>query len=277
MHLKNIHLEKDKNIKISLANAEFNCRVLGNGTKNIIAFHGFGQDGSAFLPLIFDQSDYKIYSFDLPFHGNTTISDPSVYLTSNDVISLIEKLVSIAGINRFSLLGFSMGAKLLFPVLYQFNSQIDQVWLLAPDGIKQNIWYQIATSTNIMRGIFRWLLQKKNGLNTIASGLERIKIIDKKTLKFALSSLNSHTNRERIVDSWIYLRKLKLNSKEIARKVNNVAIEIYFIIGDKDTIISKKAIKPLTKKINDPKTIVLDSEHHNLIGNFAAWKKKNPA
>jgi pimeloyl-ACP methyl ester carboxylesterase len=273
--LKKIRLEKVKNIKISINNAEFNCRVLGNGTKNIIAFHGFGQDSSAFLPLILVRPEYTVYAFDLPFHGNTTISDPSKCITPNDITDLIQKLDMLVDLDRFSLIGFSIGAKLLFPVLDQLSSRVDTVWLLAPDGIKLNNWYQIATSTYFMRGIFRSLLNKPNTVKRFANGLNRLWLIDNRTLKFALSSINSEVNRGRIADCWIYLRKLKVNDKVLAEKVNRNKIEIYFALGEKDTIISKGTISPLRKKIDHSKTIILDAGHQNLIGNFAEWFAKN--
>ena len=65
--LKDITSNPEKIIKINITNGEYCCRVLGNGGKNVIAFHGFGQDGSAFLPVAIKNPSFTIYSFDLPF------------------------------------------------------------------------------------------------------------------------------------------------------------------------------------------------------------------
>ena len=102
-------MENRTYININTDNAKFNCRVLGNGTKNAIAFHGFGQDGNAFLPVAIQNPGYTIYSFDLPFHGYTKIDNPSLCLSGKDVAELVQKLMVHTGIEKFSLLGFSMG------------------------------------------------------------------------------------------------------------------------------------------------------------------------
>ena len=92
--MKDFHLRQKKDIKIIITNAEFNCKVLGNGAKNIIAFHGFGQDGNSFLPIVSKNPEYTIYSIDLPFHGETIIHNSSLCLRHLEVIELVQKLIS---------------------------------------------------------------------------------------------------------------------------------------------------------------------------------------
>jgi hypothetical protein len=40
------------------------------------------------------------------------------------------------------MIGFSIGAKLVFPLIRGLAAQITEVTLIAPDGIKENIWYR---------------------------------------------------------------------------------------------------------------------------------------
>ena len=269
--MKDTHSTQNKRIKITITNAEFNCRVLGNGAKNVIAFHGFGQDGNSFFPLAIKHPEYTIYSVDLPFHGETIIQDPSHCLTNREVKELIQKLLDLFAIDRFSLLGFSIGAKLLFPVLERFYSQVDKVWLLAPDGIKLNFWYSVATGTHLMRYLFRNLLNNPQLLNRLGNGIQALHLIDKKTLSFSLKSINDKKKRKQVFYIWTYFRKLNLNPDRLSKVLNKSNILVLFILGEKDNIIPKSKIEPLFGKLNNSKIVTLSCGHYNLIEYFEDW------
>ncbi len=268
-------MKHQKNIRITITNAEFNCRVLGNGTINLIAFHGFGQDGNAFLPVAIQNPKYTIYSFDLPFHGETLIRKPSRSLRSQEVIELIQKLIDQFAIDRFSLMGFSIGAKFLFPILEEFYSQIEHVWLLAPDGIKLNFWYRAATGTRLMRYLFRTALHNYKFMNGLGNLTLSLKIMEKSTILFAIKSINTSEKRKQVYYVWTYLWKLKLNSAAVSNKLNETKAPVYFILGERDKIIPKSMVMPLIKKLNNSKVVTLACGHQSLIGNFVEWKSKN--
>ena len=198
-------MRQNKDIKIIITNAEFNCKVLGHGVKNIIAFHGFGQDGNSFLPLVSKNPEYTIYSIELPFHGETIIHNPSISIAHWDVIELVEKLINLLSKEKFSLIGFSIGAKLLFPVIEKFYSRIENVWLLAPDGITPNFWYRMATGTHLMRQLFRFCLNYYQIIKRLGYGLQFMHLVDEGTLSFILKSTNSRENREQVYNIWIFL------------------------------------------------------------------------
>lgn len=269
--MKDFHTKQKKDIKISITNAEFNCRILGNGAKNVIAFHGFGQDGNSFLPVTIKNPEYTIYSVDLPFHGKTKITDPSLSLSNREVIELVQKLLDLFAIKRFSLLGFSIGAKLLYPALERFYSIVDNVWLLAPDGITVNFWYRTATKNRLMRYLFRIILNYPQILKQLGNGFKSINLIDKRTLIFVLKSIDTKEKREQIFYLWTYLRKLNLNRDMLSKVLNKSNIFVLFILGEKDHIIPKSKVAPLFGKIHNSKAVTLSCGHQKLIGYFAEW------
>lgn len=244
---------------------------MGNGEINVIAFHGFGQDGFAFLPVAIQNPKYTIYSFDLPFHGDTIIRNPSHSLRRKEVIELIQKLIDHASIERFSLMGYSIGAKLLFPILEVFHLQIEKVWLLAPDGIKLNFWYRAATGTRLMRQLFRTALQNYKVLKVFGNLTPSINVMDKSTILFAMKSIDTKEKREQVYYIWTYLRKLKLNSLAVANKLNETKTLIYFILGERDRMIPESIIEPFSKILHSHQVITLVCGHQKLIGNFAEW------
>ena len=272
--LKDITSNPEKIIKINITNGEYCCRVLGNGGKNVIAFHGFGQDGSAFLPVAIKNPSFTIYSFDLPFHGETIIHNPSLCLGPQEVIEILQKLIAFMEIDRFSLIGFSIGSKLIYPVLEHFYSTIENVWLLAPDGISENYWYRIATGSRLMRYLFQGLLNNYQILKRLGNGILSINLIDRETLSFALKSINTQEKRARVFQIWTYLRKVKLFPGKTTIMLNKTKINFYFVIGERDTIIPQSKIEPLAQKMSSSKIIVLACGHHRIIEFFANWSCK---
>jgi len=273
--LKDIHSNPDKIIKISITNAEYSCRVLGNGEKNVIAFHGFGQVGNAFLPVSNKNPYFTIYSFDLPFHGRTIVYDPSRCFPPSESIELIQKLIDLKKIDQFSLLGFSIGSKLIYPVLDRFHANIENVWLLAPDGIKINFWYQIAIGSRLTRFFFQRLLNNYQLLKRIGKGMLSINIIDRETLSFSLKSINTPEKRVQVFQIWTYIRRIELISEKAIINLNQSKVNFYFVMGKRDKIIPRSKIELFAKKISNSKIIILACGHQGIIKLFADWSCRN--
>ena len=261
-----------KSIRIIIDNGVFNCRVLGNGDKNIIAFHGFGQDGNAYLPLAKRNAQFTIYSFDLPFHGNTKINNPSRYNSIDEIQEIIQKLVDQAELKRFSLLGFSMGAKFCFPILEKYYTNIDNLWLLAPDGIKTNLWYKIATSNQILRAVFRFVMNNPNMLLRTGRLMKFMSLIDTQRMILVEKSINTPEKRHMVFDTWTYLKNLNWNSSQLKSIINKSNINVFFIVGEHDHVIPKREIEIMNHNITNSRVITLASGHQNLIKKFSEMR-----
>ncbi|TKB98987.1 alpha/beta fold hydrolase [Pedobacter cryophilus] len=105
--------------------ANFHYHQYGNGNKIMLAFHGFGMRGNQFKVL--EESlgqHYKIYSFDLFFHGETELFDTSrkaVKQSINKALFAKEiiKFLRHLGImdQKFELLSYSIGSKLALSLI----------------------------------------------------------------------------------------------------------------------------------------------------------------
>jgi pimeloyl-ACP methyl ester carboxylesterase len=255
--------------KISFSNGEFGCKVLGNGSKKLISFHGFGQNGLAYLPLAISLKDYTIFSLELPFHGSTQIIDKNLRLMPDQLIEVVSKMVIREEMSEFSLAGFSIGARLLYPVIQKFAGSIERVILIAPDGITENIWYKLATRSGLSRSIFRKVILNHHTFTKLIAFAMRFKIIGKATGIFAERSAHTNKNKEMVYDTWCFLRDLRLDVDLLARVINKAAIEAIFVIGLNDHIIRKKHIVPLLSKLDHFELIELPSPHHKLINKYS--------
>ena len=80
---------------------------IGNGIKNALAFHGFGQDNSYFAPFesIFGQ-EYTIYCFNLPFHGDDTTIKSGIPATKDMLKDFFQNFFDKNRITGFTNIGF---------------------------------------------------------------------------------------------------------------------------------------------------------------------------
>src|SRR6187401_3220415 len=85
----------------------------GTGTDALLFFHGFGQDHSVFSETVQRLSSfYTCYSFDLFYHGQSKKLHDNA-MTETEWQNYLELFFKQENINRFSLLGFSIGVRLV--------------------------------------------------------------------------------------------------------------------------------------------------------------------
>ena len=128
---------------------------VGYGPATLVAFHGFGQSGRVFQPL--DETighRFTVFAVDLFFHGNSQYTSRQL-LTKTDWQRLIGAFLDGQGVDRFSLMGFSLGGRFALATAEAFASQLDQLILIAPDGVTRTSWYWAATTTRLGRWLFR--------------------------------------------------------------------------------------------------------------------------
>src|SRR5690349_13168365 len=94
---------------------------IGNGGKNLLLFHGFGQDHSVFISIANAVSDqYTCYLFDIYFHGKSHWTADEKPLEKEDWKRIIGDILHSNNISDFNLFGYSMGAKFAFATLEAF-------------------------------------------------------------------------------------------------------------------------------------------------------------
>ncbi len=131
-------------------------RKEGTGRKAMITFHGFGQTGLDMQPVAQAMApEYTTYHVDIFFHGSSYWHSDIEYLAKPEWIRIFSALMDKERIDRFSLAAFSMGGKFALTTIEFLASRIDEVYLIAPDGIRTSPWYSLATYPMYVRQYFR--------------------------------------------------------------------------------------------------------------------------
>ncbi|MBI1767476.1 MAG: alpha/beta hydrolase [Bacteroidetes bacterium] len=237
----------------------------GVGQKAILLFHGFGQDHTAFSSWIeVLKNDYTVYSFDLFFHGESVWVSPNA-LAKEDWKNIIELFLQKEKINHFELAGFSMGGKFVLSTLESFPDRIKKIALVAPDGIKVNFWYRLATYPFLMRALFESFVSKPKVFFTLARILESLGLINKYLLRFVMVQMDTEEKRKRVYCTWIIFSCLKFDMKLVAKLLNEKVIPLKIFVGKFDKVIPEKDMQRLLKYVPLGKLEILETGHNNLI------------
>lgn len=250
--------------------------VYGNGDRVIFAFHGFGQNCTVYKN--FDKSilkNYRIYSFDLPFHGKSEPQKSDAPITPPALKDFFDKFLESERINRFVIMAYSIGAKIGLNLVKIYPGKIDKVILIAPDGLKINFWYNFSTGNLVSRKIFRWVVYHPTAFFKIADFLSATKIVHTSVTRFAESQMGNLKDRELVYFTWIGFRHLNLDRQELGARINRNKIPVQVFLGERDRIIRPHHIKPLIRYLSGTEIIMLPSGHNTLIESTAKYFREN--
>lgn len=250
--------------------AEVHYFKTGQGKKILLAFHGFGQTKQSFQFFAKKLSiQYTIYSFDLFYHGLSFWHEGEKPLEKEFWNGLIMEFLNQQNIDRFSLAGFSMGGKFSLAIFEAFPDRVDRLILIAPDGIKVNFWYKLATYPASIRKIFRAMVIKPVYFDNLVAFFSKTGLLDKSIVKFTRYQMDTRKKRRQVYYSWVVFRLLHFNMKNIAGLLNLYSVQVDIFLGKYDKMITKKHLNKLINNLNDYKLYVLETGHNNLINEVA--------
>jgi pimeloyl-ACP methyl ester carboxylesterase len=231
------------------------------GDSPLLMFHGFGQDASVFKRI-------QGYSIDLFFHGNSVWPKGEEPLEKSEWKQLISAFLDNNNIEKFAVMGFSMGGKFALATLEAFPDRVTNIILLAPDGIKTSFWYSLATYPIAFRNLFKSMISDHKRFLMIATISKKLGLIDKGVLRFVETQMNSEEKRKRVYYSWVVFRHLKFDINNIKELITANNIKLQLFVGKYDKIIKAKNMKSLTSGIRNGELHILDAGHNDLIKEY---------
>lgn len=249
----------------------------GNGPATLLCFHGIGQDGRTFSPFGASLSTrFTIYSFDLFYHGQTGGLYGATYQVGERVMptdwaAILTAFLREKNIDRFSVTGFSMGGVFALATAGQFASRLDELWLLAPDGISTSQWYSFATGSAFGRRLFRFFLDRLPLFRRFSDALVQLGLLDKTLVRFAQSTLATAEQRERVYRSWISFRPLRPHLPALAQVLNQHPIQVRLFLGEYDRVLPPDAVRQLPRLVSKTEVQTLPVGHNRLVEAVANW------
>ncbi|TSD64131.1 alpha/beta hydrolase [Inquilinus sp. KBS0705] len=222
----------------------------GTGSKPMLAFHGYGMTGRQFHVLersILQQ--YHVYGFDHFFHGQSTLNGWSekqiiAGMPKTMVKAYVEEWFKIYGRQRFSVMGYSIGANLALILVEEYADLIDEVILMAPDGLSVYKGFDILLNKHWGKYLFRRVCKSKWLAPALLKNLKKIGFIDQSLFNIAYNEIDTEQKRQDVYYTLNLIRLLKPDTQKIAALINQHNIKTQLIFGKQDNLFPKKAAEP---------------------------------
>ncbi len=225
--------------------------------KWLIAFYGFGQQAIVFEELQhLCKENCNILVINFPIDEQ--------YISLEKYTLEVKKIIEKYQIKKFSVLGYSLGARILLSIIPFFSSQINQVFLVAPDGIKIHFLYQFSTKNWLGKKIFELYIMHGGIFIPFYKFLYRIGIFSKAFSLFCIWYCRNKIVRFRVYQVWNSFADFipDLNYLQKIFTENNIKVISYW--GKNDAIIHEKIKQKFSKLFPDAEVITLIEGHELL-------------
>ena len=223
----------------------------GRGGKLLICFHGYGESAESFSFL--EESlgkDFTILAIDLPFHGKTDWKE-GLFFDPQELIALIGQMVAggpggegspgsdkrLGGDGKWWLMGYSMGGRIALSLLEKIPEKVEKLILLAPDGLKVNVWYWLTTQTKPGNVLFRRTMQKPGWFFFLLRIGNALKLVNRSVYKFTLYHIDQASVRNELYRRWTTLRGFRPDIRVIQALIREKHIPVRLLYGQYDRII----------------------------------------
>jgi pimeloyl-ACP methyl ester carboxylesterase len=242
---------------------------IGEGENVLLFFHGYGQNHQVFKNKANAlYGSHTCYLFDLFFHGESEWGYGEEVLTKKFWNELIKAFLAEQKINRFSVVGFSLGGRFVFATLEALSDKIDNMYLLAPDGVKTSFWYSLATYPVVFRKLFKRMIFHEGLFYSIAHFINRFGLVDKGLLRFAESQMKTKEMRKRVYYSWVVFRKLQFDMRSIGEIIHQNNIRSSMTLGKFDKVITVNNMNRLLQHLANCELKLVDTGHNGIIGKW---------
>jgi pimeloyl-ACP methyl ester carboxylesterase len=252
----------------------------GTGKANMLCFHGFGMHGKQFMLLEAELGDqYTFWGFDLFFHKATTLKNNDLEtvkagLTKKALANFILGFCKEQNIDRFSVIGYSMGSHYATAIVEEVPELIDDYIVAAPSSINPGKIIKLFSQNKTGNKLIEKMALSKNGLVNLLMLLHRIRIIDAEAYAILLKEIDTYQLRFNLYASLTFLRFLITDEKRLIYSLNNFPINSIFIFGRRDKTYPLSIGKNFLPKIKNAKVLNLDESHELINESFAKVLKE---
>lgn len=183
--------------------------------------------------------EYRLVAFDLPFHGET-IWREGLEFTIEDLMEIIRLCPETSG-SLFGLMGFSLGGRICLSLLETQPELVEFLILLAPDGIRVNPWYRLATRTRVGNRIFRYTMKNPHWFFQLIKAGKKAGLVNESIFRFVEKQVGNKEMRNKVYMVWTTLRSFRPNLTVIRHMILQHAIPVGMIYGKFDRITSYRS------------------------------------
>ncbi len=243
----------------------------GSGPKLVVCFHGYGEEAASFGFLSkYAGNQYTFFSIDLPFHGKTEWQEGLNFI-GQELVLIVQNILAenYPGqknvSQQFLLLGFSLGGRAALTLYQQLPASVEKLVLLAPDGLKVNSWYWLATQTWLGNKFFAFTMKKPGWFFGLLKLMNKLKLVNTSIFKFVNYYIGDTEVRRLLYTRWTTLRKLKPNLNKIKELVLQHKTPVRLVYGIHDRIILSSVGEKFKRGIEEYCTLTIIHSGHQVL------------
>jgi pimeloyl-ACP methyl ester carboxylesterase len=259
-----------ENSMISYNSSTIHIRKFGSGLKPVLCFHGYDENSSSYEFLAPASNDFSFYCMDLPFHGHTNWNQE--FLTPEALVFVMAKIIDMhsetqlqAGNSKLILLGFSLGSRMALSAFEHNDRNVERLVLLAPDGLKVNSWYWLATQTVMGNRLFLHTMKHPGWFLGLLKILKWLGLVNQSVYKFVQHYIENERIRMLLYKRWTSLSKIKPCLSRIKKIISQQHITCRLVYGKHDRIILPSRGNKFCKGIEDYCTITIINAGHQVL------------
>lgn len=261
-------MNDERSIFFELESGRVHALRWGRGKRLLIALHGFSDRARMFALLEnFWGERFTVVAIDLPFHGQTEWA--AAAFSKADLLGIVTQVLESEKKERFSLLGFSFGARLALAMLPDLAPRLDQLFLLSPDGMKTRGMRAAEWTPMWLRRCLFGLLQRPNWLIALAVMGRKLGLISAFTQAFLNKNLNRPERLRRTFGCWLAMDSFRLRRRQTLLLLEETALPTHIYVGEKDPLLEYVALKNWYGTLPNVQLHVLENEGHALTEGFA--------
>jgi len=212
----------------------------GNGSHIIFAFHGFNnhaEDFKAFGEIA--GNEYKVVAINLFFHGDSHAHTDIVErgFSIDDLKKLFDSISALFPAEKYTLMGYSLGGRIVLKLLEIYPEKIEKIILIAPDGIRISPLYRYLTQFTAGQTLFKRVADNPTYFFVLARLIKSFRIVGEKKYAFAINNFDTKQKREKIFLVWMIFRRIISEGSKIKDVIKKYNIPVHLFFGKHDKII----------------------------------------
>ena len=143
--------------------------------------------------------------------------------------------------------------------------RIEKIVLLAPDGLKINFWYWLATETRWGNKFFAFTMKKPGWFFGLLKGMNKLRLVNASIFKFVNYYIGDAAIRRLLYNRWTTLRKLKPALNRIKNNIRENNTVVRLVYGKHDRIILSSTGEKFKKGIEEYCTVTVIHSGHQVL------------
>jgi len=240
----------------------------------MLCFHGFGMHGKQFKALEPTFGDtYTFYGFDLFFHKETRLKDQSLQavkkqISKEDFAQLITGFCEYEQIERFSVIGYSMGSHYATVVVEAMGDHVDEYIIAAPSSINPGTLIRFFSKYWLGNKLLEKLVLSKKALINLLKLTRRLGFIDDTGHNILYKEIDTPELRFNFYACFTYLRLFETDEDKLISILTKQNIRSIFIFGKRDKMYPPRIGKRFFEKLKIAEVIILDKDHEMIDRDF---------